>query len=256
MEWMNCASVRPACTRPKTHDAIVATNVHKSFTTSAVRVDVLRDISLTVRAGEMTLISGPSGCGKSTLLSIISGLQPADRGTVQAAGTDLAALTTAGLYQFRLKHTGFIFQGFNLFSALTAFEQVALPLIYMGMPRRQASQAAMQALRDVDMARYTTARPFQLSGGQKQRVAIARALAKRPSLMFADEPTSALDAENGQRVTELLSRIARERGATVVCVSHDPRMMRHADRVITMEDGEIRNDTSLLSRKDQHDHAA
>lgn len=227
--------------------SIVAVDIHKSFFSGAVRVDVLRGVDLTIRAGEMTLISGPSGCGKSTLLSVISGLQPADRGRVIAQDTQLSRLTSAQLYRFRLEHTGFVFQGFNLFAALTAEEQITLPLTYMGFDRQRARRQALEALADVGMESFAHARPFQLSGGQKQRVAIARALAKSPRLLFADEPTSALDAENGQTVTALLTRIAHDRGATVVCVSHDPRMVRHADRVITMEDGEILNDTLSAS---------
>lgn len=224
--------------------SISAVDLHKSFISGEVRVDVLRGVDLDIRSGEMTLICGPSGCGKSTLLSIISGLQPAERGRIVAQGTSLSELSPSDLYRFRLRHTGFVFQGFNLFGALTALEQISLPLTYMGFDRSAARHRALESLAAVGMERFAQARPAQLSGGQKQRVAIARALAKSPSLLFADEPTSALDAENGQTVTALLTRIAREHGATVVCVSHDPRMVRHADRVLTMEDGEILNDTS------------
>ena len=228
----------------KAGTAIKAVDIHKSFTSGAIRVDVLRGVDLTVNPGEMTLISGPSGCGKSTLLSVISGLQPADHGRIVSQDIDFSTLSANDLYRFRLQHTGFVFQAFNLFAALTAEEQVSLPLTYMGLSRKRAKRCALDALADVGLARFAQARPFQLSGGQKQRVAIARALAKGPSLLFADEPSSALDAENGQIVTTLLKRVAHERGATVVCVSHDPRMLRHADRVITMEDGEILHDSA------------
>ncbi len=146
------------------------------------------------------------------------------------------------LERFRLHHTGFVFQGFNLFPALTAVEQVQLPLGYLGLSDRQSAERARQVLDEVGMGHRADSRPAQLSGGEKQRIAIARALAKEPQLLFADEPTSALDAENGQRVVDILHRIARAHGTTVLCVSHDPRLVRHADRVLTMEDGAIRGD--------------
>ncbi len=146
------------------------------------------------------------------------------------------------LERFRLRHTGFVFQGFNLFPALTSLEQVELPLGYLGLDRRESQRRARQALDEVGLMPRAHMRPAQLSGGEKQRVAIARAIAKSPQLLFADEPTSALDADSGQRVIDILHRIARTHGTTVLCVSHDPRLIRHADRVLGMEDGAIRND--------------
>ncbi len=216
--------------------------VSKSFLSGVVRVQVLQSLSVAVYPGELTLISGPSGCGKSTLLSLLSGLQSPDGGRVRALGEDLASKDKRALERFRLHHTGFVFQGFNLFPALTAKEQVQLPLGYLGIGRRQSDERAMQVLEEVGMTHRADMRPAELSGGEKQRVAIARALAKEPQLLFADEPTSALDAENGQRVIDILHRIARSHGTTVLCVSHDPRAARHADRVLTMEDGAIRSD--------------
>lgn len=219
-----------------------ASALTKSFVTGVVRVQVLQDLSIDIRAGELTLISGPSGCGKSTLLSLLSGLQKPDAGEVHALGQNLCQLGHRGLERFRLQHTGFVFQGFNLFAALTAREQVELPLGYLGLDDRESTRRALKALEEVGMAHRADMRPAQLSGGEKQRIAIARALAKEPQLLFADEPTSALDAENGQRVIDILHRIARVHGTTVMCVSHDPRLVRHADRVLAMEDGMIRND--------------
>jgi putative ABC transport system ATP-binding protein len=154
----------------------------------------------------------------------------------------LAHLSARELERFRLRNTGFVFQGFNLFPALTALEQVQLPLGYMGMRAAETRRLAMQALDEVDLAHRMHMRPAELSGGEKQRVAIARAMAKAPQLLFADEPTSALDAESGQRVIDILHRAARAQGTTVLCVSHDPRLVRHADRVLGMEDGDIRSD--------------
>ncbi|MDB5896295.1 MAG: transporter ATP-binding protein [Rhodoferax sp.] len=222
--------------------SLEARQVSKSFMSGAVRVHVLQGLSIAIHRGELTLISGPSGCGKSTLLSLLSGLQWPDDGEALALGENLGAMNKRQLERFRLHHTGFVFQGFNLFPALTAREQVQLPLGYLGLDRRESAGRALRALDEVGMAHRADARPAELSGGEKQRVAIARALAKEPPLLFADEPTSALDADNGQKIIDILHRIARSHGTTVLCVSHDPRLVRHADRVLTMEDGRIRND--------------
>jgi putative ABC transport system ATP-binding protein len=222
--------------------ALQARSVRKSFVSGRVESMVLHDLSLDVRAGELTLISGPSGCGKSTLLAILSGLQPADAGHVHALGHELSGLSMRALEHFRLQHTGFVFQGFNLFPALSALEQVELPLSYMGLAKGVARRRAIESLEEVGLGPRMRLRPAELSGGEKQRVAIARALAKQPELLFADEPTSALDAANGQIVIDILHRIARAHGTTVLCVSHDPRLVGHADRVLAMEDGRILSD--------------
>jgi len=222
--------------------SLVAENVSKSFESGPLSTVVLDALTLGVLPGELTLISGPSGCGKSTLLSILSGLQRVDTGTVYALGQRLNGMDKHALERFRLHHTGFVFQGFNLFPALTAFEQVALPLDYLGLGRQATRRRAEEALAEVGMAPRMHLRPIELSGGEKQRVAIARALAKQPDLLFADEPTSALDAANGQMVIAMLHRIARRHGTTVLCVSHDPRLIGHADRLLAMEDGRILED--------------
>ncbi|WP_390349219.1 ABC transporter ATP-binding protein [Variovorax boronicumulans] len=222
--------------------SLEARQVSKSFLSGVVRVHVLNSLSISICGGELTLISGPSGCGKSTLLSLLSGLQSPDSGSAIALGEDLNRMGKRELERFRLQHTGFVFQGFNLFPALNACEQVQLPLGYLGLNNRQSALRAMQVLEEVGMTHRAHAYPAQMSGGEKQRVAIARALAKNPRLLFADEPTSALDAENGQRVIDILHGISHSHGTTVLCVSHDPRLIRHADRVLTMEDGQIRND--------------
>ncbi|GAA4336067.1 ATP-binding cassette domain-containing protein [Pigmentiphaga soli] len=227
---------------PAKAPSLRADNVSKSFLSGVVNVQVLHAITLDLYPGELTLVSGPSGCGKSTLLSLLSGLQCPDEGRTYALGQDLGTLGRRALERFRLHHTGFVFQGFNLFPALTAQEQVQLPLGYLGMDNRRSAERALRALDEVGLGHRAHMRPAQLSGGEKQRVAIARALAKEPQLLFADEPTSALDAESGQRVIDILHRIARTHGATVLCVSHDPRLVRHADRVLGMEDGTIRSD--------------
>ncbi|HUW53118.1 MAG TPA: ABC transporter ATP-binding protein [Rhodanobacter sp.] len=231
-----------AASQATTPPALQAIGISKAFVSGKLRTQVLENFSLRIEAGELTLISGPSGCGKSTLLAILSGLQKVDSGRVLALGSELGQLDLRALERFRLQHTGFVFQGFNLFPALSAFEQVELPLNHMGLSRDEARARARRSLEEVGMAPRMKLRPSELSGGEKQRVAIARALAKEPELLFADEPTSALDAANGQMIIDILHRIAHAHGTTVLCVSHDPRVVVHADRVLAMEDGRILSD--------------
>lgn len=219
--------------------SIEAKGLCKAFSSGELQIKVLDGLGIGIAAGELTLISGPSGCGKSTLLSLLSALQKPDAGTIRILGQDITSLSTKALQRFRLEYTGFLFQGFNLFGALTALEQVQLPLGYLGLSDKEARERAMEALTEVAMAHRIHSRPAQLSGGEKQRVAIARALAKRPRFLFADEPTSALDGENGQNIVNILHRVAKAHGTTVLCVSHDPRLIHNADRVLAMEDGLI-----------------
>ncbi|MDE2155435.1 MAG: ABC transporter ATP-binding protein [Xanthomonadaceae bacterium] len=231
-----------AASQAATPPALQAIGISKAFLSGKLHTQVLENFSLRIEAGELTLISGPSGCGKSTLLAILSGLQKVDSGRVLALGSELGQLDLSALEHFRLQHTGFVFQGFNLFPALSAFEQVELPLNHMGLSRDEARARARRSLEEVGMAPRMKLRPSELSGGEKQRVAIARALAKEPELLFADEPTSALDSVNGQMIIDILHRIAHMHGTTVLCVSHDPRVVVHADRVLAMEDGRILSD--------------
>jgi putative ABC transport system ATP-binding protein len=226
---------------------LVARAIAKSFTTGKVTQQIIHGTSLEIYPGELTLIVGPSGSGKSTMLSMLSGLLRPDAGHVLALDTDLWTLKEAVIDRFRLEHCGFVFQGFNLFPSLTALENVQLPLQYLGLPNTAAARRAEQALAEVGLSARSALRPAELSGGEKQRVAIARALVKAPRLMFADEPTSALDGINGQIVIDLLKRIAREHGTTVLGVTHDPRLLSHADRVIGLEDGRVTRDERAAS---------
>jgi len=227
-----------------TTHALLAEDVAKAYATGTVSTSVLNGLSIALEERELALVLGPSGSGKSTLLAILSGLLRPDRGRVVALGEDLWKLSQTELERFRLQHTGFVFQGFNLFPALTAVEQVMLPLGYLGLDRKTAYNRALAALEEVGLGSRVKLRPLEMSGGEKQRVAIARALAKKPQLLFADEPTSALDSVNGKIVIDSLHRIARVFGATVVCVSHDHRLAASADRVITIADGKILSDVA------------
>ena len=217
-------------------------DIEKSFTSGRITQQVIKPCTLAVHPGELTLIVGPSGSGKSTLLSMLSGLLHPDGGHVLALQTELWTLGEKAIDRFRLDHCGFVFQGFNLFSSLSALDNVILPVQYQGVPAAKARQRALQALADVGLGERSHLRPAELSGGEKQRVAIARALVKRPRLVFADEPTSSLDSHNGQIVIDLLKRNAIEHGSTVLGVTHDPRLLGHADRVLRLEDGVIVGD--------------
>jgi putative ABC transport system ATP-binding protein len=239
---------------------LVAEGLSKSFANGAVQTQVVKPCNLSVYPGELTLIVGPSGSGKSTLLSMISGLLHPSGGRALALGTDLYALDVTALDAFRLAHSGFVFQGFNLFGSLSALENVILPLQYQGVPARAARERAAVALQSVGLGERLALRPDALSGGEKQRVAIARALVKQPRFVFADEPTSALDSGNGQIVINLLRQHAVEHGCTVLGVTHDPRLLAHADRVLTLEDGVIVSDRrppapSFIPRVSVLDHA-
>ncbi|HEY5412832.1 MAG TPA: ABC transporter ATP-binding protein [Caulobacteraceae bacterium] len=219
--------------------ALEARGLCKAFKSGRSKVEVLKQVGFEAYHGELSLVMGPSGSGKSTLMACMSGLLRPDEGKVTALGQDLWRLPEGKIDRFRLDHCGFVFQGFNLFPALTALQQVEVVLKYQGVPRSQARERAMRALGEVGMKPRVRQRPSELSGGEKQRVAIARALAKSPQLIFADEPTSALDGENGQVVMKLLHRAAKEHGAAVICVTHDVRLEIYADRVIHLEDGQI-----------------
>lgn len=219
--------------------ALSAARLEKAFRTGKIKTPVLRGVDLTVAEGEIALVMGPSGSGKSTMLAAISGLLKPDSGQVVALGQDLWRLKKKKIDKFRLENCGFIFQGFNLFSALNARQQVETVLKYAGYSTGERRRAAEKALIEVGLEARMRQKPSELSGGEKQRVAIARALAKNPKLIFADEPTSALDGKNGSNVMELLRRSAKSHGASVLCVTHDVRLAAYADRIITIEDGQI-----------------
>lgn len=223
--------------------ALEATGLVKRFKSGRSFVEVLKGVNFDARHGDLTMVMGPSGSGKSTLIAALSGLLRPEEGRVDALDVDdLWSLPPSKIDRFRLDHCGFIFQGFNLFPALTALQQVTTVLKFQGLSSAAATKRATEALEEVGLGHRLHQRPSALSGGEKQRVAIARALAKDPKILFADEPTSALDGENGQVVIRLLRRAATEHGAAVICVTHDPRLEAWADRVIHIEDGVIIDD--------------
>jgi putative ABC transport system ATP-binding protein len=200
----------------------------------------LRDVMLELHPGQIALLMGPSGSGKSTLLAVLSGLMRPDRGEVIALEKNVWAMSDQEREQFRLRHCGFIFQGYNLFPALTARQQIEIVLRWgEGVTRREARRRTDELLEQLGLAKQAEKRPAQLSGGEKQRVAIGRALVKNPDFCFADEPTSALDWSHGEQVVEMLRNAAHERSATILIVSHDVRMLPLVDHVFHMEDGVV-----------------
>ena len=231
--------------------AIEAKGLVKRFKSGKAFVEVLKGVDFDARHGDLTMVMGPSGSGKSTLIAALSGLLRPEAGRVDTLDVDdLWKLSAGKIDKFRLDHCGFIFQGFNLFPALSALQQVEVVLKFQGLTPSQAKKRATLALEEVGLGPRLHQRPSALSGGEKQRVAIARALAKDPQILFADEPTSALDGENGQIVIRLLRRAATEHGAAVICVTHDPRLEEWADRVIKIEDGVIISDERRIPNPD------
>jgi putative ABC transport system ATP-binding protein len=225
--------------------------VTRSFGNGDARVVALDGVSLDLRGGEFSLLMGPSGSGKSTLLAVLSGLVPPDSGEVVALGREVWGMTDVQREEFRRASTGFIFQGYNLFPALTVREQLEMVLLWaMETPPAEASRRVGEALDLLGLAEKAGRVPEQLSGGEKQRVAIARALIKEPRLIFADEPTSALDWQRGRQIVELLKHSAQERGAVLVVVSHDSRVLPYADRVLHLEDGRLASGV----REEGHEH--
>jgi len=217
----------------------------RCFGSGDAKTFAINNVSLELRKCELNLLMGPSGSGKSTLLAVLSALLRPDGGQVQALGQNLWKMTDHELEQFRLRHCSYIFQGYNLFPALTARQQLEIVLRWgEGCSKREARLRSERVLCQLGLGNKLHLRPLELSGGEKQRVAIGRALVKNPSFLFADEPTSALDWENGQQVIELLNDVARQRGATVLVVTHDPRLLPFADCVYQMADGRLRHDPS------------
>lgn len=221
--------------------AVVARSVQMVFQSGTEPTPVLQGVDLEIPQGEIQLLMGPSGSGKTTLLSILAGILTPTSGSVRLLGQDITHMSKEQLAQFRLKNIGFIFQGFNLFPALTAVENVEVALRMKGIRKQLAKGEARDLLAQVGLAHRVNHLPKDLSGGQKQRVAIARALAGNPRLIMADEPTASLDSQSGHTVIELLCNLAKEGDRTVLMVTHDSRLVDVADRIAYLEDGLLRD---------------
>jgi len=219
--------------------AVVARNVTKVFGQGETQVQALRGINLEMRMGELTMLVGPSGSGKTTLLSVITGLLHASDGDLVVLGERPAQLSGEDLIRFRRKNLGFVFQQYNLIPALTAAENVAVPLLADGAKRQPSVERGREILATLGLAHRAHALPSELSGGEQQRVALARALIHEPGLIVCDEPTSALDGRTGHTVMELLSTTAIRPDRAVIIVTHDARIFDFANRIAHMDDGRI-----------------
>src|SRR5471030_1745208 len=219
-----------------------ARGLTKTYAQGEAAMRALDEVTLDLHAGELALLVGPSGSGKTTLLSIMGCILRPTSGTLHVLGDEVTGLGERDLPAIRRERIGFIFQSFNLFPTLTAWQNVALALDLKGVPGRAARDRAAALLDQVGLTSKLNAYPADLSGGQKQRIAIARALAGDPPIILADEPTAALDSQSGRTVMDLLQRLARERGRAVAIVTHDNRMVGYGDRIVTMEDGRIVSD--------------
>ena len=221
--------------------AVVVDNLSQAFGQGEMRRAVLQNISFSIEPGEVVLLTGPSGCGKTTLLTLIGALRTVQQGNVSVLGESLHGAGRRRRQQVR-RRIGMIFQGHNLLRCLTAEQNVQMGAdLLPDLSYRARRDEARQWLRAVGLEDHMAKVPHDLSGGQKQRVAIARALAANPRLLLADEPTAALDSRTGREVVELLRRLAREQSCAVLMVTHDPRIVDVADRLLQMEDGRLKN---------------
>ena len=227
---------------PEASPVIQLDHIHKTYTMGDVEVHALRGVSLTINEGEFVAIMGASGSGKSTTMNILGCLDRPTRGTYILDGEDVSQMSKDERADIRCKKIGFIFQGFNLLARTSALENVELPMLYLGVDTATRHERAIEALNAVGLAGREQNHPNQLSGGQQQRVAVARSLVNHPALILADEPTGNLDSRTSVEVMEIFQRLNRERGITLVLVTHEPDIAEYADRVIVFKDGKIKSD--------------
>jgi putative ABC transport system ATP-binding protein len=224
---------------PSAELAVSCRGLTKSYGTGEAKVAALRGVDLDVRRGELLMVVGPSGCGKTTLISVITTILAYDFGQCHVLGHDLQRMDERKRAEFRRDSVGFVFQLFNLLPALTAAENVAIPLLIKGIEWERAKAHAKDLLEEIGLAARSATLPAELSGGQQQRVAIARALVHDPALVICDEPTSNLDHGTGHAVMEVLRSMAKGSDRTIIVVTHDPRIFEFADRIARMDDGKI-----------------
>ncbi len=224
---------------------LLVDDVHKTYVMGDLEVHALQGVSFSIEEGEFVSIMGASGSGKSTLMNILGCLDVPSRGRYVLGGEDVSHLKPDALADIRRDTIGFVFQGFNLISKMTALENVELPMLYKGIKTRERARRALKALEAVELGDRGKHQPHQLSGGQQQRVAIARALANDAPLILADEPTGNLDSHTSEEVMKLFVRLNEETGKTVVQVTHEPEMARFSRRVITFRDGAMMSDEEV-----------
>ena len=219
-------------------------NLQKIFKTEEVETWALHNVSLEIKEGEFVAIMGPSGCGKSTLLNILGLLDNPTNGTYKLNGVEVSKLSEADRTNLRKGVIGFVFQSFNLIDELNVYENIELPLLYMGVPKEERKRRVEEAMNRMDIAHRVKHFPQQLSGGQQQRVAIARAVVANPKIILADEPTGNLDSKNGKEVMDLLTQLNKE-GTTVVMVTHSQHDAGYATRIINLFDGQVVNSVRM-----------
>ena len=223
---------------------IKTTNLQKIFRTEDVETWALHDVTLEIKEGEFVAIMGPSGCGKSTLLNILGLLDNPSNGTYELNGVEVSKYSEAERTNLRKGVIGFVFQSFNLIDELNVYENIELPLLYMGVPKEERKKRVEEAMKRMDIAHRVKHFPQQLSGGQQQRVAIARAVVANPKIILADEPTGNLDSKNGKEVMDLLTQLNKE-GTTVVMVTHSQHDAGYATRTINLFDGQVVNSVRM-----------
>ena len=223
---------------------IKTTNLQKIFRTEDVETWALHDVTLEIKEGEFVAIMGPSGCGKSTLLNILGLLDNPSNGTYELNGVEVSKYSEAERTNLRKGIIGFVFQSFNLIDELNVYENIELPLLYMGVPKEERKRRVEEAMKRMDISHRVKHFPQQLSGGQQQRVAIARAVVANPKIILADEPTGNLDSKNGKEVMDLLTQLNRE-GTTVVMVTHSQHDAGYATRTINLFDGQVVNSVRM-----------
>jgi putative ABC transport system ATP-binding protein len=236
--------------QPEARPVIQLDHIHKTYTMGDVDVHALRGVSLTIREGEFVAIMGASGSGKSTTMNIIGCLDRPTRGRYILDAQDVSEMSKDERADIRCQKIGFVFQGFNLLSRTSALENVELPMLYAGVETSERHQRALEALAAVGLAGREQNHPNQLSGGQQQRVAVARALVNNPALILADEPTGNLDSRTSVEVMEIFQRLNRERGITLVLVTHESDIADYAQRVVVFKDGKIKKDYQIENQRD------
>jgi putative ABC transport system ATP-binding protein len=235
---------------PELRPVIQLEHIHKTYTMGDVDVHALRGISLTINEGEFVAIMGASGSGKSTTMNIIGCLDRPTRGQYVLDGEDVSEMSKDERADIRCQKIGFVFQGFNLLARTSALENVELPMLYAGVNGATRHQRAMEALASVGLAGREQNHSNQLSGGQQQRVAVARSLVNNPALILADEPTGNLDSRTSVEVMEIFQRLNRERGITLVLVTHEHDIAQYAKRVVVFKDGKIQKDYQIAEQRD------